>query len=85
MPKGKNASYRYRLIDQALRNTGRRWTYNELLDFICEKLEEEFDVNINNEKERALSPRQLADDIRIMRKDPPEGFGAPIVRKEGFI
>lgn len=85
MPIGKNASYRYRLIDQALRNTGRRWTYEGLLDFICEKLEDEFDVNLNQEKERALSPRQLADDIRIMRKDPPEGYGAPIIRKEGNI
>ena len=85
MPIGKNASYRYRLIDQALRNTGRTWTYDELLSFVCDKLEEEFDVNLNNNKTRALSPRQLADDIRIMRKDPPEGFGAPIVRKEGQI
>jgi len=85
MPKGKNASYRYRLIDQALRNTGRRWTYDELLEYICEKLEEEFDVNLNDEKKNALSPRQLADDIRIMRKDPPEGYGAPIVRRDGYI
>jgi predicted DNA-binding transcriptional regulator YafY len=85
MPQGKNASYRYRLIDHALRNTGRTWSIEDLLDHLCDKLEEEFDVNLNKNKARALSIRQLLDDIRIMRKDPPQGYGAPIVRKDGYI
>jgi len=85
MPTGKNASYRYRLIDLALRNTGRKWTFNDLLNHLCEKLEEEFDVNLSGNKTRALSPRQLAEDIHIMRKDPPQGYSAPIVRKDGFV
>jgi predicted DNA-binding transcriptional regulator YafY len=85
MPTGKNASYRYRLIDLALRNTGRKWTFDDLLNHLCEKLEEEFDVNLNGNKSKALSSRQLAEDIHIMRKDPPQGYSAPIVRKDGFV
>lgn len=85
MPTGKNASYRYRLIDLALRNKGRTWTFEDLLEHLCEKLEEEFDVNLNGNKNKALSPRQLAEDIHIMRKDPPQGYSAPIVRKEGYV
>lgn len=85
MPAGKNASYRYRLIDLALRNKGRRWTFEDLLQHLCNKLEEEFDVNLNGNKSNALSVRQLAEDIHVMRKDPPQGYSAPIVRKDGFI
>ena len=85
MPKGKNASYRDRLIDLALRNTGRKWTFDDLLNHLCDKHEEEFDVNLNGNKLSALSHRQLAEDIHIMRKDPPQGFSAPIIRKEGFV
>jgi len=85
MPAGKNASYRYRLIDQALRNTGRPWTFEDLLNHLCDKLEEEFDVNLNGNKSKALSERQLAEDIHIMRKDPPQGYSAPIIRKDGLV
>ncbi len=85
MPAGKNASYRYRLIDLALRNKGRRWVFEDLLQHLCDKLEEEFDVNLNGNKSNALSLRQLAEDIHVMRKDPPQGYSAPIVRKDGFI
>ncbi|MGV8964281.1 MAG: helix-turn-helix transcriptional regulator [Candidatus Saccharimonadaceae bacterium] len=85
MPTGKNASYRYRLIDQALRNTGRPWTFEDLLNYLCDNLEEEFDVNLNGNKAKALSERQLAEDIHIMRKDPPQGYSAPIIRKGGLV
>jgi predicted DNA-binding transcriptional regulator YafY len=85
MPTGKNASYRYRLIDLALRNTGRKWKYDDLLNHLCEKLEEEFDVNLNGNKTSSLSHRQLAEDIHIMRKDPPQGYSAPIIRKAGYV
>ena len=85
MPTGKNASYRYRLIDLALRNTGRKWKFDDLLNHLCEKLEEEFDVNLNRNKISSLSRRQLAEDIHIMRKDPPQGYSAPIIRKEGYV
>lgn len=79
MPIGKNASYRYRLIDQCLRDKGRRWTFDSLRNHITEMLWEEFDIT------SGVSTRQLADDFRIMRKDPPEGYGAPIIRRGGFV
>ena len=79
MPAGKNASYRYRLIDNALRNTGRRWNYIDLIQHVSEKLAEEFDII------KGISQRQFDDDLRIMRKDPPQGYGAPIVREGGEI
>ena len=75
MPIGKNASYRYRIIDQALSNKYKRWTYDDLLKLVCEKLAEEYDIS------KGISKRQFDDDIRIMRKDFPEGYGAPIIRK----
>jgi predicted DNA-binding transcriptional regulator YafY len=79
MSTGKNASYRYRLIDQALRNKGRRWYYLDLIQHVSEKLAEEFDI------EKGISQRQFDDDLRIMRKDPPQGYGAPIIRQGGEI
>lgn len=79
MAVGKNASYRYRIIDQALSNQFRRWRYDDLLEHVCEKLAEEYDIY------KGISKRQFDDDIRIMRKDFPEGYGAPIIRKDGDI
>ena len=79
MPAGKNASYRYRIIDQALSNRYRTWRYEDLIEHVCEKLAEEYDIF------KGISKRQFDDDLRIMRKDPPEGFGAPIIRLGGDI
>ncbi len=78
MPKNKNASYRYRLIDQLL-SGGRIWSFETFLKRVGERLCEEFDV------ESEISERTLVTDIRIMRKDPPQGFAAPIVRKKKMI
>ncbi|MFC2080864.1 helix-turn-helix transcriptional regulator [Bacteroidota bacterium] len=78
MPQNKNASYRYRLINDCLRNPGKRWTFHELREYISEKLIEEFDVD-------NISPRQLAEDIHNMRRLRPMGFEAPIVRSKGYI
>lgn len=79
MPTGKNASYRYRIIDQALANKYKNWRYEDLIEHVCEKLAEEYDIS------KGISKRQFDDDLRIMRKDPPEGFGAPIIRLGGDI
>lgn len=79
MPLNKNASFRYRVINECLRNTGRRWTFDDLLEYISEKLFEEFDI------EKGISPRQLAEDIHIMRKLPPTGYDAPIKRQNGYV
>lgn len=75
MPANKNASYRYRLINYCLRNRARRWTVDSLVDYISERLREEFDV------EGGVSERTLYGDFAVMRKYPPEGYGAPIVIK----
>jgi predicted DNA-binding transcriptional regulator YafY len=75
MPVNKNASYRYRLINYCLRNRARKWTIDSLVDYISERLREEFDV------ERGISERSLYSDFAVMRKYPPEGYGAPIVIK----
>lgn len=79
MPAGKNAGFRYRIIDQALTNRYKRWRYTDLIEHVSEKLAEEYDIY------KGISKRQFDDDIRIMRKDFPEGYGAPIVRKGGDI
>jgi len=79
MPAGKNAGFRYRIIDQALTNRHKRWRYTDLIEHVSEKLAEEYDIY------KGISKRQFDDDIRIMRKDFPEGYGAPIVRKDGDI
>lgn len=79
MPTGKNAGYRYRIIDQALSNRNKIWRYDDLLEHVSEKLAEEYDIY------KGISKRQFDDDLRIMRKDPPEGYGAPIIRKDGDI
>lgn len=79
MPVNKNASFRYRVINECLRNTARRWTFENLLSHISEKLFEEFDIA------KGISPRQLAEDIHIMRKLPPTGYDAPIMRRNGYI
>lgn len=79
MPSNKNAAYRYRLIDYCLRNRQRRWTVESLMDYVSERLREEFDV------EGGVSERSLRGDFALMRKDPPQGYGAPIVVKSGRV
>lgn len=79
MGYNKLASYRYRLIDFCLQNRQRRWTLQSLREYLSDKMREEFD------REESLSERQLLYDIALMRKDPPEGYGAPIVRKGGYV
>jgi predicted DNA-binding transcriptional regulator YafY len=73
MPSNKNASYRYRLINHCLRNRSRKWTIDTLMEYISENLAREFDVKTG------VSERSLRGDIALMRKDPPQGYGAPIV------
>jgi predicted DNA-binding transcriptional regulator YafY len=79
MPINKNASFRYRVINECLRNTGRKWTFEALLSYVSKKLFEEFDIV------RGISPRQLAEDIHIMRKLSPAGYDAPIKRRNGYV
>ncbi|MFT4761599.1 MAG: putative DNA-binding transcriptional regulator YafY [Saprospiraceae bacterium] len=79
MATNKIASYRYRLIDTCLRHPKREWSLPDLQEWISDKLYEEFDI------ETGISERQLLGDIALMRKDPPQGFGAKIVRKNNRV
>jgi predicted DNA-binding transcriptional regulator YafY len=78
MPTNKNASYRYRVIDNCLKNTGRKWTLDDLMDKISTRLEEDFG------KVTGISKRTVQGDISIMKSMRPRGFDAPIVCKDGF-
>lgn len=77
MPSNKNASYRYRVIDNCLKNTGRLWTLDDLVDEISIRLEEDFG------KDTGISKRTVQMDISMMRSERPRGFDAPILCKDG--
>lgn len=79
MPQNKNAAFRYRLINHCLRNRARKWTFNDLLEYVSQRMLEEFDVK------NGISERSLHADIALMRKDPPVGYGAPIVMRKGIV
>lgn len=78
MPKNKLASFRYRVINSCLRNTGRKWTLQDLIDELSEQLYQNFGID------KGISRRTVFYDIELMRSMPPRGFDAPIVIKEGF-
>ncbi|MEZ4955195.1 MAG: WYL domain-containing protein [Saprospiraceae bacterium] len=84
MPLNKNASFRYRLIDECLCNRSTKWTMASLQRYVSEKLLEHFDVE-TNEDGLAVSLRSLKGDIAIMRKDPPLGYAAPIICRRGEV
>lgn len=63
MPVNKNAYLRYQILDQCFSNKHRKFSFNELVDFVSEKL----GYNI--------SPRQIRDDIANLRIGP---YYAPI-------
>lgn len=78
MPRNKLASFRYRVINNCLKNTGRRWTRIDLMNEIEEQLFESFGI------EKGISKRTFHYDIELMRSLPPRGFDAPIVERNGF-
>ncbi len=59
MPKGSNASLRYFILDKCFSNTHHRYTIDELLDNVNEKLGDKDGCSINI--------RQLRKDIHDMR------------------
>jgi hypothetical protein len=61
MATNKNASYRYRVIDNCLKNTARKWTLDDLIETISEKLEEDLGIY------KGVSKRTVQSDISIMR------------------
>ncbi len=77
MPANKNASFRYRVINQCLRNTGRKWSLQDLIDEVSDEMYEQFGID------KGVSKRTVQYDINTMRSDPPRGFAAPIVCENG--
>lgn len=77
MPTNKNASFRYRVLDQCFRNRAVTWRLEDLINKVSEELEEHFGQT------EGIRQRQIQADINIMRSDPPRGFAAPIVCKNG--
>lgn len=71
MPVSKNALLRYTVIDRCLRNTGRRYTFEELREAVGDALAEE------NPQFGEVSVRQLRDDLRFLKSE--AGYGAPII------
>lgn len=71
MPQNKNALLRYRTIDRCLRNTGRRWTLQDLVDACSDALYE------YEGKQDQVSMRSVQRDIEMMRSD-KLGYEAPI-------
>lgn len=76
MPSHKLKNYRFRIIDNCLSNTSRRWTLQNLIDEVSLKLYGEFGV-------KKVSKRTIQYDIALMREEPPKGFNAPIVCVDG--
>jgi len=72
MSSNKNAQLRYSVLDRCLRNTGRKYFIDDLLE-ACNQALENF-----NGLESKIEKRQLYDDLRFMES--PEGWSAPIQR-----
>ena len=77
MATNKNASFRYRVLNDCFRDGSRRWTIESLIEHVAEQLDEHFGIS------KGISERQVKEDIHIMRSLAPRGFDAPIVCKEG--
>ena len=71
MPKNKNASFRYRAIDNLLRSHRLGLSIRDLVEGVSEALSEEFGI-------KGVSERTIREDISIMRSDRPRGYEAPI-------
>ncbi|CEN40766.1 helix-turn-helix transcriptional regulator [Capnocytophaga cynodegmi] len=71
MATNKNALIRYKTIDECLRNTGRRWTLEDLINACSDALYE------YEGKDDMVSKRTIQLDIQNMRSD-KMGYNAPI-------
>lgn len=78
MATNKNASFRYRVLNDCFRDGSHRWTIERLIEHVAEQLDEHFGIS------KGISERQIKEDIHIMRSLPPRGFDAPIVCRDGI-
>lgn len=77
MATNKNASFRYRVLNDCFRDGSRRWDINRLIEHVSNQLAEHFGID------KGISERQVKEDIHIMRSLAPRGFDAPIVCRDG--
>lgn len=74
MPVNKSARIRHEILDACLRNNRRHWTKKSLLDYLNDKLKE------NYGPEAAISLSQIRNDLNDMQS----AYGAPIdTKKDG--
>ena len=73
MATNKNASFRYRVLNNCFRDGSRQWTVEELMEHVGNQLDEHFGIS------KGISARQVKEDIHIMRSLAPRGFDAPII------
>ncbi len=78
MPVSKNQLLRVRILDYLFKGGNRRYNIDELLERVNEKM---YEVTGN---ENGVSERTLRNDIKLMRDEPPAGFGAPIEVIDGL-
>ena len=76
MATNKNASFRYRVLNDCFRSGSRKWTVEGLIEHVSDQLDEHFGIK------KGISARQIKEDIHIMRSEAPRGFDAPIVCKD---
>lgn len=62
MPKNKNASLRYQIIDRCLKNRSRKWTWQNLLEKINEELLDK------HSDDKGISKAQFFQDINDMKE-----------------
>ena len=75
MPVSRNALVRYKTIDNCLRNRGRKWTLEDLIDACSDALYEYEGIS------KGISRRTIQMDIQFMRSE-KLGYNAPIIVKE---
>jgi len=78
MPKNKNASFRYRVINNCLKNKFKKWTIDDLISEVERQMYEQFGID------SGISKRTIQYDINIMRSEAPRGFSAPILCENGY-
>lgn len=76
MPAHKSKNFRFRIIDECLRDTSRTWTLDDLIAEVSKKLTDEFNVE-------KVSRRSIQYDIALMREEQPLGYNAPIICVDG--
>lgn len=76
MPQNKDFAIRIEILDECLRNKYRKWTLQDLIDAVNEKLTERYG--------KTVSKKTVQDDLKYMQEELPKP--APIEkRKEGYV